>query len=78
MLPLLQTWLVAVDHTALSIFSSSLKILMNRAPEDQYEYLDAHPRHVMIPHRLMAYPNDVSFPLHCYQLSDCVGHGTTA
>jgi hypothetical protein len=33
---------------------------MNRAPEDQYEYLDAHPRHVMIPHRLMAYPNDVS------------------
>jgi len=33
---------------------------MNRRPEDQYEYLDAHPRHVMIPHRLMAYPSDVS------------------
>lgn len=38
------------------------QILMNRVPEDQYDYLDQHPRHVMIPHRLMAYPADVSAP----------------
>ena len=36
-----------------------IQILMNRSPEDQYTYLDAHPRHVRIPHRLMSYPPDV-------------------
>ena len=41
-------------------FVYNVQILMNRRPEDQYDYLDAHPRHVMIPHRLMAYPPDVS------------------
>jgi hypothetical protein len=32
---------------------------MMRIPDDVYRYLDAHPRHLMIPHRLMAYPKPI-------------------
>ena len=33
---------------------------MNRLPSEVYRYLDEHPRHVAVPHRLMTYPHDVS------------------
>ena len=35
-----------------------------RIPEQLYSYVDTHPRHVMIPHRLMAYPVSVLTAFH--------------
>lgn len=52
--------LTACTHIKVVALLCIAQILMNRMPEDQYDYLDLHPRHVMIPHRLMAYPPDVS------------------
>ncbi len=40
-------------------FTESDQILMMRVPEVIYSYLDKHPRHLMIPHRLMAYPSPI-------------------
>lgn len=32
---------------------------MMRIPVDIYSYLDKYPRHLMVPHRLMAYPSSI-------------------
>lgn len=40
-------------------FTESDQILMMRIPDDIYAYLDLNRRHLMIPHRLMAYPVSV-------------------
>lgn len=34
-----------------------------RIPDELYEYIDHFPRHLIIPHRLMAYPSTVSHAL---------------
>lgn len=40
-------------------FTESDQILMMRVPDDLYAYLDLNRRHLMVPHRLMAYPSTV-------------------
>eukprot|EP01040_Poterioochromonas_malhamensis_P011509 gene11509-12548_t len=40
-------------------FTESDQILMMRIPDELYEYIDHFPRHLVIPHRLMAYPSTV-------------------
>jgi hypothetical protein len=40
-------------------FTESDQILLMRPIEDLYGYLDAYPRHLVVPHRLMAYPASV-------------------
>jgi hypothetical protein len=52
---------------------------MNRLPSEVYRYLDEHPRHVAVPHRLMTYPLDVSSLHHAVakfssSLSSVVAH----
>jgi hypothetical protein len=37
---------------------------MMRTPDLLYQYVDDHPRHLIIPHRLMAYPVTVSYHRH--------------
>eukprot|EP01034_Spumella_vulgaris_P026815 gene26815-33456_t len=50
------TWADKFDYM---FFTESDQILMMRIPDDIYSYLDKHPRHLMIPHRLMAYPKPI-------------------
>lgn len=33
---------------------------MNRIPLDLYSYIDKNPRHLLLPHRLMVYPEQVN------------------
>jgi hypothetical protein len=40
-------------------FTESDQILMMRIADELYNYLDGHRRHLIIPHRLMAYPSSV-------------------
>lgn len=40
-------------------FTESDQILMMRPVEEMYEYLQQYPRHLITPHRLMAYPLSV-------------------
>lgn len=45
-------------------FTESDQILMMRPVEEMYAYLNQHPRHLMVPHRLMTYPASVSRLFH--------------
>lgn len=55
-------------HFDYVFFTESDQILMMRTPDDIYAYVDFHPRHMMLPHRLMAYPASVLQHYHHRQL----------
>lgn len=50
-------------------FTESDQILMMRIPDQAYEYLDHFPRHLVVPHRLMAYPAVVVKHFHKREIS---------
>lgn len=50
-------------------FTESDQLLMMRIPETVYAYVNSHHRHLMIPHRLMAYPPEVVVSTHGRNLS---------
>eukprot|EP01038_Epipyxis_sp_PR26KG_P010863 gene10863-14580_t len=51
-------------------FTESDQLLMLRSPSYVYDYLKKYPRHLMIPHRLMAYPEPVLTIFHKRSLND--------
>lgn len=46
---------------------------MMRIIEDLYAYIDAYPRHLLLPHRLMAYPASVLTGFHQRSISHVEG-----
>lgn len=50
-------------------FTESDQLLMMKIPDDVYTYLNQYPRHLLIPHRLMAYPRQVITLFHKRKIS---------
>jgi hypothetical protein len=58
------------SHFDYIFFTESDQILMMRNPDDLYAYLDLNPRHLILPHRLMAYPESVLMAFHHREVSE--------